>query len=103
MEKELNLAVKNLMRNKACGLDGLTAEFYIMFYSKIKTTLLNAINAACTETGKLHDSAIRGVITLIPKKQRDCRYIENMRPISPFCTDYEIVEKMSANRLKPVL
>ena len=53
--------------------------------------------------GQLHDSALEGLITLIPKKGRDSRYIQNMRPITLLNVDYKLVEKVLANRIKPVL
>ena len=41
---ELAAAVKDLKRNKAPGCDGLTSEFYMCFFQKIKQELLEAIN-----------------------------------------------------------
>ena len=73
-----------------------------MFYHKIKEVLFDAINEAF-EKDKLHPSALRGVITLLSKKNRDSRYISNMCPITLLNTDYKVIEKMLANRLKPIL
>ena len=100
---ELKAAVKQMSRNKTPGLDGLTAEFYGMFFSKIGVLLLDAVNYAFTNTGVLHNSALRGVINLIPKRNKDIRFVKNLRPISILCCDYKLVEKMLANRIKPAL
>ena len=52
------------------------------------------------ERGKLHISARRGIITLIPKKDRDPNYIKNWRPLTMLNVDYKIVAKAIAQRLK---
>ena len=100
---EIKQAVKEMKHNKSPGLDGLTAEFYCVFLCKFEQILLEAINYAFTTSGCLHKSAMRGVITLIPKKGRDIRKIQNLRPISLLPVDYKLVEKVLANRLKPAL
>ena len=102
-KEEIREAVKGMARNKSPGLDGLTTEFYVVFLTKFEDVLLDALNYAFTNTGKLHKSAMRGVITLIPKKGKDIRKVASYRPISLLCTDYKIVEKILANRLKPAL
>ena len=99
---EIRQAVKGMRHNKSPGLDGLTTEFYCIFLSKFDDILLKAINYAFT-SGKLHNSATRGIISLIPKRGKDIRKIESMRPISLLPTEYKIVEKMMANRIKPAL
>ena len=91
-----------MSREKSPGCDGLPVEFYITFFERIKWLLLDTINSAY-RTGCLHDSATRGVISLILKKNKDTRYIKNMRPISLLNCDYKILEKILANRLKPAL
>ena len=54
-------------------------------------------------TGQLHCSALKGIISLIPKKGKDLRKVRHLRPISLLETDYKLVEKVLANRLKPAL
>ena len=99
---ELTSAAKNLNRNKAPGTDGLPIEVYIMFWNLIKIPLLNALNHAY-DTGLLHTSALDGIISLIPKANKDSRMLKNLRPITLLNTDYKILEKCLANRLKTVL
>ena len=99
---EVRLAIKQMKRNKSPGLDGPTVEFYIMFMTKLENMLLNAFNAGF-ESRHLHDSALRGVISLIPKKQKDTRFVKNLRPIALLNIDYKILEKCLANRIKPAL
>ena len=100
--QELKLAIKGMKNNVCPGLDSLTTEFYKMFVCKFQDLLLNAINEAF-QTGKLHTSALRSVINLIPKRGKDPRIMKNVRPISLLSTDYKCIEKVLANRLKPVL
>ena len=55
------------------------------------------------EQGKLHDKALRGIISLIPKKSSDTRILKSFRPLTILNTDYKLVEKVFAERLKSVL
>ena len=100
--KEVTEAIKQLNQNKAPGTDGLPIEIYIMFWRKIGEYLVNALNHAY-KVGKLHDSALDGVISLIPKPNKDTKEIKNLRPITLLNTDYKILEKCLANRLKSSL
>ena len=99
---EVHESIFGLKRGSSPGCDGLTSEFFCIFFSKIKDILTDAFNC-CYLKGKLYDSARRGVINLIPKKGRDSRAIKNTRPISILCTDYKVIEKVLANRIKPML
>ena len=73
---ELNLAVRNLKRQKTPGSSGLTAEFYQFFWDKIKDMFFNAIQFSI-QSGMLHASARPGVITLVPKKNKDELFLRN--------------------------
>ena len=44
-----------------------------------------------------------GVLNLIPKTQKDLRYLSNWRPVSLLQTDYKILTKTLALRLQKVL
>ena len=99
---ELAKAMKGMARNKSPGSDGLPPEFYIMMWNKLGKTLLEAIKFGLGR-GKLHDSALKGIITLIPKPKKDPRDPKSMRPISLLNTDYKCLEKVFANRLKGIL
>ena len=99
---ELTTALKSLKRNKCPGGDGLTAELYVVFWAKLRNLLTEALNFAYKK-GELHRSALTGVISLIPKKNKDNRIVANMRPITLLNVDYKLLEKVLANRLKPAL
>ena len=99
--EELSNAVRSLKKSKTPGLDGLTSEFYQYFWPKLAHMYLRALNE-CNEEGELYQSAKRGVISLLPKK-KDPLYLKNWRPLTMLNTDYKILAKVLAERLKQVL
>lgn len=101
--QEIANAVMQMPNNKAPGLDGLSIEMYKFFWSKIKEHYFQAILYAKTEKGILDKNARRGVITLIPKKQKDLSLVENWRPLTMLNCDYKILAKTMALRMQPLL
>lgn len=99
---EILNSLKGLNNKKSPGTDGLTTEFYKFFWNDIKEYLLNSFNYSL-ETGELSIEQRRGIITLIPKKDKDKRHLKNWRPISLLNTDYKILTKTLANRLCKIL
>ena len=55
------------------------------------------------ESKTLHPTARKGILNLIPKPNKDSRYIKNLRPITLLNTDYKIIEKVIANKMIPAL
>ena len=43
-EYECGLALKEMQNNKSPGSDGITIEFYKIFWNDIKTHLINSLN-----------------------------------------------------------
>ncbi len=99
---ECQKALQDMSNNKTPGNDGFTVEFYKYFWDDIKTLVLDSFNYAF-EKGSLSVEQKRGVITLIPKKDKDARYIKNWRPITLLNTDYKILTKVLSNRLQIAL
>ena len=97
--EEVSVALKQMSNDKCPGLDGLTVNFYKFFWQSIGHPLFEALQQGLSE-GKLHDSALRGVINLIPKSNKDTRLLKNLRPLTLLNVDYKILEKSLANRLK---
>ena len=91
-----------MSHNKSPGLDGLPAEFYIVFFHDIADLLIASLNFSF-EQGILSRSQRNGLVTLLPKKDRDPSFVKNYRPISLLTTDYKLIAKTMANRLKGVL
>ena len=95
-------AVQDLPNNKSPGPDGIPIEFYKKFWSSISEILFDSFRKSF-ESGQLSPSQKKGVITLIPKKDKDLTELKSWRPLSLLNTDYKILAKILANRLKPTL
>ena len=101
-EHELAIALKEMKNQKSPGSDGLTTEFYKLFWNDIKQFYFNSINYSY-QNGKLTELQTQSIITLIPKPGKDNSFLENWRPISLLNVDYKIATKAIANRVKKVL
>ena len=97
--EELDAAVKSFPKNKAGGCDGLSAEFYQFFWSKLRIPYYEAIGYAIDQ-GHLHLSARRGIISLILKKFKCPLYLKCWRPLTMLSIDYKLLAKALATRLK---
>jgi len=64
--KELILAIKQLKKGKSPGPDGISNEFYIFFFEKVKVPLLT-LNYIY-QNNKLNEQFTNGVVTLVHKK-----------------------------------
>ena len=62
--------------NKSPGIDGLPAEFYKVFWNHVKPFLLNALNCSHTN-GYLSITQRRGLITLVPNKNKPANLLKN--------------------------
>ena len=95
-------SLKTMASDKTPGTDGLPAEFYKVFWGDIEDFLLDALN--CTyEKGCLSVSQRRGIMTLLPKKNKPVNLLKNWRPITLLNCDYKIAAKSIANRIKKFL
>ena len=95
-------ALNELKNEKSPGTDGLQAEFYKNFWKELHTDMLQCFDYAY-DSGKLSISQRRGIITLIPKPNKDTTVLDNLRPILILNTDYKILTKVIAKRLEKVL
>ena len=101
-EHELATALKDMKNQKSPGSDGLTTEFYKLFWNDIKQFYINSINYSY-QNGELTELQKQSIISLIPKSDKDTLFLENWRPISLLNVDYKITTKAIANRVKKVL
>ncbi|TWW77693.1 Transposon TX1 uncharacterized 149 kDa protein ORF 2 [Takifugu flavidus] len=95
---ELTAAVGQMASGRAPGLDGLPADFYKRFWRCLGADLWEVLQE-CTHTGRLPTSCQTAVLSLIPKKG-DLALLKNWRPVALLCTDYKLLSKVLANRLK---
>ena len=87
--------------NKSPGLDGLSTNFYNNFWPILGHELTSVYNYAF-DHGQLPLTQKRGIIALLFKKG-DRTKLQNWRPITLLNTDYKILTKALANRLKHTL
>ena len=91
------------MKNcKSPGSDGITTEFYKIFWQDIKTYFVISINYSF-EQHSLTDLQKQGLITLLPKTDKDLTILSIWRPISLLNVDYKIASKSITNTIKQVL
>ena len=65
--EELTVALKSMKWNKTPGCDGLSMELCVYFWNLLGPVLLKALQLT-NQCGHLHNTARRGIISLIPKK-----------------------------------
>ena len=98
-EEQLICALKNMSKNKSPGNDGLTKEFYEIFWDELKIPFIASLRKSFLKE-EISNSRKQAVIRLIEKKDNDKRYIQNWRPLSLLNTDVKILSKALAQFLK---
>ena len=101
-EAECLAALKKLKNSKTPGIDGLPADFYKMFWVDIKKIVLSSMNFAFANNALSLDQR-RGLISLVPKKDKDRQFLKNWRPIALLTTDYKLIAKCLATRIVQVI
>jgi hypothetical protein len=98
---ELDHALRKLPKGKVPGIDGLFAEFFRYFWTDLKESFMDVVQNSFN-SGDLPDTMRTSIITLIYKK-KDRDDLRNYRSISLLCSDYKIIAKVLAERMKLVL
>ena len=88
--------------NKTPGIDGLPAEFYTAFLDEVKHDITMVTHYIYSRQPQCSNTQKRPIITL-QHKDGERASLENWRPISLLCTDYKLITKTLANRLKASL
>ena len=73
-------SLKTMEWDKSPGMDSIPAEFYKGFWDELSPFLVAALNLSFTQ-GYLSISQRKGLITLIPKKDKPLQHLKNWRPI----------------------
>ena len=102
-QEECLSSLKTFAKNKTPGSDGLTAEFYLCFWEYVATPLIEHCLNDAYYRGEMSNSQRRGVISLLPKKNKDTLLLKTWRPISLLNVDYKIATKCIAKGLEKVL
>ena len=101
-QEEIRRAVFSLAKNKSPGLDGLPVEVYQALWHVIGPVYYEFLNYAY-KNSVITGSTMQGVLNLLPKANKDTRYLKNLRPITLLNADYKIIEKAIAYRLQQTL
>ena len=91
--------LKTMQCDKSPGMDGLPVEFYTTFWPDISELLLKSYEYSYNR-GSLSTTQRLGLISLIPKPDRDLLLIKNFRPITLLNVDVKIAAKVIASRIK---
>ena len=100
--EEVFEVIKNMKNNKSPGLDGFTVELIKFFWHYLKHFLIRSLNYAFLNGNMSYTQKI-GIITLIPKGNKDRQHLRNWRPISLLNVLYKIASSCIANRMKKTL
>ena len=102
-EEEVLSSLKLMKNGAAPGLDGIPIEVYKVLWQDVKTPLLNCIKYSF-EVGILSPSQRKGMLCLLHKGKGSNREdLGNWRPISLTNSDYKLIAKILACRLKTVI
>ena len=99
--EEITRALSKMMNNKSPGQDGICIEFYKIYWSLIKNDFHEVIINGL-EHNQLPYSQYLAIIKLLYKKGNRLD-IKNWRPISLLNTDFKILSKTLAERIKIAL
>ena len=102
-ENESFKTVNSLKDKITPGSDGLPSEFYKHFWYLFGKTFIKLINENFIFDSNLSDSQQESILKLICKDKDHKDDIIYYRPISLLNTDYKIIAKILANRLKTAL
>ena len=100
---EIQQALQTMENGKSPGIDGIPIEFYREFFELLKKDLQDIFNNVLFEQKITPKTWNHAIISLIPKQTEKLNSLKYWRPISLLCTDYKILTKILANRLKQIL
>ena len=101
-KEECKKALNEMGTGKSPDSDSLTSEFYKRFWDEVGDDVVQSINNAF-DKGELSICQKRGIITLLPKKDKPIDVLNNLRPVTLLNVDYKIATKVIANRLAKVV
>ena len=99
---EMLNSLKRMSNNTSPGNDGFTVEFYKFFWNDIGMLLVRSVNHSYS-IGELSITQKQGVITCIPKGNKDKSLLKNWRPISLLNVSYKMASASVAYRFKNIL
>ena len=100
--EELTRYLKRTKNNVSPGSSGFSNEFYKFFWIDLKVFITKAINYGY-ELGMLSVTQRLGIITLIPKGDKEKTLLKNWRPLTLLNSIYKLISGCIADRIKPTL
>ena len=100
--KEASSALKNMKNGKSPGTDGMTVDFFKVFWKQIGCFVVRSLNEGFNKN-KMSITQREGIIICIPKGDKPRQYLKNWRPISLLNVTYKIGSSCIANRIKGLL
>ena len=100
--EEASIALKNMKNGKSPGTDGITVEFFKVFWKQIGGFVVRSLNEGFKK-GQMSITQKEGIIICLPKSNKPREYLKNWRPISLLNISYKIGSTCIANRIKQVL
>ena len=100
--EDVSQTLKNTRNNVAPGVGGFTGAFYKVFLCLLKKVVLGAMHEIF-KNKKLPLTVRLGIIALIPKGDKDLRYISKWRPLTLLDMLYKLLSTTLASRLKTTL
>ena len=101
-EREIQTALHTLKNGASPGPSGFTVEFFKFFWEELKSSVTQTFQEI-QQSGKMKASLKQSVTILIPKRGKDQRRVENLRPISLLDVPYKIFTKAIALRINYVI
>ena len=92
--EECKKALNEMGIGTSPGSDGFTSEFYKPFWYEVGDDVVQSINNAF-DKGELSICQKRGIITLLPKKDKPTDILNNLRPVTLLNVDYKIATKVT--------
>ena len=101
-ESEVRAALRTVANNKSPGLDGLPYELYLRLSHLFVPILTDVFNHWFAQ-GSIPGQVSRGLITLLQKKDTQGGELDDYRPITLLNTEFKILARVLANRLRVVM
>ena len=83
-------AIRTFKNGKSPGTDGLPAEFYKIFWNDVIDLVIDSYQYTY-DLNEMSISQRQSIITLLPKPEKDTKYLNNWRPISLLNIDYKLM------------
>ena len=100
---KIQQALQTMENGKSPGTAGIPIEFYKEFFELLKKDLQDIFNNVLFEQKITAQTWNQAIISLISKQTEKLNSLKYWRPISLLSTDYKILTKKLANRLKQIL